>query len=176
METERLILRRWREGDLEPFARMNADPAVMEYFPSCLTRDESQLLIQRIEEKFEANGFGFWALQLKENNQFIGFAGLNIPDFETSFTPCVEIGWRLAKNYWDRGYATEAAKAALAYAFSAAKLGEILSWTFAGNMRSRKVMERIGMRYNPHEDFNHPTLSEGHPLSRHVLYRIKSPL
>jgi RimJ/RimL family protein N-acetyltransferase len=175
MQTQRLILRRWQQADLEPFAQMNADPEVMEHYPSCLTKDESQLFIQRAEEKFETNGFGFWALELKENSQFIGFVGLNIPNFEAAFTPCVEIGWRLGRGYWGKGYASEGAKAALDYALAPARLKEILSWTYEGNLRSRKVMERIGMIHDPKEDFNHPSLSEGHPLSRHVLYRIKSP-
>jgi RimJ/RimL family protein N-acetyltransferase len=173
IETQRLILRRWRQEDLAPFADMNADPKVMEFYPACLTREESRSFIERTEQKFETNGFGFWALELKDG-RFIGFVGLNIPSFEAAFTPCVEIGWRLGKDFWGNGYATEGAKAVLTYAFHEAVLSEILSWTYRGNVRSRKVMERIGMKHNQKEDFDLPTLPESHVLRPHVLYRIKA--
>ncbi|MDF5719948.1 MAG: GNAT family N-acetyltransferase [Rhizonema sp. PD37] len=173
METERLVLRRWLEEDLEPFAQMNADPQVMEYYPACLSKEQSELFVRRAEEKFAENGFGFWAIELKEIGAFIGLVGLNIANFEAAFTPCVEIGWRLGRIYWGQGYATEGANASLNHAFNQAKLSEVLSWTYSGNIRSRKVMERIGMTHDPQEDFDHPALPEGHVLRPHVLYRIK---
>lgn len=171
LETERLILRRWRAEDREPFARMNADPAVMEYFPALLTRDESDAAVDRIVAGFAANGFGLWAAELKATGEFIGFIGLSIPRFRAHFTPCVEIGWRLAAAYWGRGFATEGARAAADYGFGALGLKELVSFTAAQNMRSRRVMEKIGMTHDESDDFDHPALPEGHWLGRHVLYR-----
>ncbi len=173
METDRLLLRRWTSSDLKPFVDMSADPEVMKYFPNLLTPEESRAFVERLEEKFERQGFGFWAAELKATQSFVGFVGLNTPDFEADFTPCVEIGWRLAKEYWGFGYATEAASACLNFAFTKAQLPEILSWTTRENYPSRKVMERIGMQRNPAEDFDHPALPADHPLRPHVLYRIK---
>ena len=173
METDRLLLRRWKPSDVEKFAAMSADPKVMEYFPSCLTREECEIFIERAEEKFETQGFGFWAAELKATESFIGFVGLNIPNLDTNFTPCVEIGWRLAKEHWGFGYATEAAKACLSFGFNQAKLAEILAWTTRGNHPSRKVMERLGMHHDPAEDFDHPGVPVGHFLRPHVLYRIR---
>jgi RimJ/RimL family protein N-acetyltransferase len=172
METERLILRRWKAADLDKFAEMSASPEVMEYFPARLSRDESHQFIRWAEDKFERQGFGFWATELKSTGAFIGFVGLNVPNFKAAFTPCVEIGWRLAKEHWGNGYATEAANACLDYAFNQAGLTEILSWTYRGNLRSRHVMERIGMQRNPIEDFDHPALPANHSIRPHVLYRI----
>lgn len=172
METGRLILRRWRSGDVAPFAEMGNDPKVMEFYPSLLSTAESEAFIQRAEKNIEKNGFGLWAAEIKETGAFIGYVGLNIPAFEAAFTPCVEIGWRLAKAYWGKGYATEAAHACLRYAFDKAGLEEVLSWTYTGNHRSRKVMERLGMEPHPLREFAHPLLAEGHPLRPHVLYRI----
>jgi ribosomal-protein-alanine N-acetyltransferase len=173
MKTDRLILRRWRESDLAPFAAMNADPVVMEYYPACLDANESRDFIARVERKFETQGFGLWAATLKESGAFIGYIGLNVPTFDTAFTPCVEIGWRLSRDQWGNGYATEGARACLDFAVTTANLGEVLSWTFAGNMRSRRVMERIGMKRDITRDFEHPDLPPGDRLRPHVLYRVQ---
>ncbi len=173
--TDRLILRSWEEADLEPFAKLNADPRVMEYFPAKLSKAESDLLAQRIKNKMDEKGWGMWAVSVPGIAEFIGFIGLNSEDrvsFPAPFTPAVEVGWRIAFEYWGKGYATEGAKAALAYGFETLKLGEIVSFTAVQNMRSRRVMERIGMHYNPKDDFEHPELSEGHPLRKYVLYRL----
>ena len=169
--TDRLLLRKWRVSDREPFARMNADPRVMEFYPACLSREESDATADRIASHFERYGFGLFAAELRENGAFAGYIGLSVPTFETHFTPCVEIGWRLAAEYWGAGLATEGAVAALEYGFETLKLDEILSFTVPANMRSRRVMDKIGMRYDATGDFDHPKLPEGHPLRRHVLYR-----
>jgi len=171
METDRLILRRWREEDREPFARMNSDPAVMEFFPALLTREESDATVDRIEAHFAAHGFGVWATELKGTGEFIGFVGLCIPTFQSHFTPCVEIGWRLAAAHWGSGIATEGARSAVEFAIGELGLKELVSFTAEQNMRSRRVMEKIGMTHDVADDFEHPALPEGHWLRRHVLYR-----
>ena len=171
LTTDRLILRMWRNGDREPFARMNADPAVMEFFPSLLTREESDATVDRIEVHFAAHGFGVWATELKSTGEFIGFVGLWTPRFKAHFTPCVEIGWRLSREHWGRGLATEGAQAARDYGFGGLGLRELVSFTTVGNMRSRRVMEKLGMTHDSADDFDHPDLPEGHALRRHVLYR-----
>lgn len=171
IETPRLRLRRWREADREPFARMNADPVVMEHFPSVLTAAESDAMLDRVRSHFDEHGFGPWAVEVKDLVPFAGFVGLLVPRFEASFTPCVEIGWRLAAAHWGSGYATEGALAALEFGFDHANLHEIVSMTTVGNHRSRRVMERLGMTRSPEDDFDHPMLPPGHLLSRHVLYR-----
>jgi RimJ/RimL family protein N-acetyltransferase len=170
LATERLLLRGWREEDLEPFARLNADPRVMEYFPSTMTREESDAFVEYIVGHFAERGFGLWAVEAPGDAPFVGFVGLNAPTFEAHFTPCVEIGWRLDAPYWGKGYATEAAHAALAFGFEEAGLEEILSWTTPLNTPSVAVMKRLGMRFD--SEFDHPRLPEGHRLRRHVLYRL----
>ncbi|WP_245647323.1 GNAT family N-acetyltransferase [Microtetraspora niveoalba] len=170
IETERLVLRRWQEKDREPFAALNADPEVMEHFPSTLTRERSDALADRIAAEFDVCGFGLWAVEL--SGEFVGFTGLSVPRFTAHFTPCVEIGWRLARSAWGHGYASEAARAALEYGFGVAGLKEIVSFTAVVNTRSRRVMERIGMTRDLDGDFDHPALAEDSPLRRHVLYRI----
>jgi RimJ/RimL family protein N-acetyltransferase len=172
IETDRLILREWKPSDLEPFARLNADPRVMEFFPASLSQDETAAMIQLIQERSMKNGFCFWAAELKSTGEFIGFIGLNIPGMETHFTPCVEIGWRIDFKFWGKGYAPEGALACLKYGFSTLNLNEIVSFTTVNNLKSRRVMEKIGMTYDPQGDFDHPKVQEGHPLRRHVLYRI----
>jgi RimJ/RimL family protein N-acetyltransferase len=174
LRTGRLILRRWQHGDREPFAAMNADPKVMEHFPATLTRDESDALIDRIDAGFEERGFGLWALEIAETGQFIGFTGLSVPRFQTHFTPAVEIGWRLCRSSWGHGYASEAAQCALGFAFDEVGLREVVSFTSTTNVRSQAVMQRIGMTYDPADDFDHPLLDEGHPLQRHVLWRMSA--
>jgi ribosomal-protein-alanine N-acetyltransferase len=152
---------------------LNADPRVMEYMPGTLDRAASDALIARAQAHFDRHGFGPWAAVLRsDETRLIGFVGLMVPSFEAHFTPCVEVGWRLAFAHWGRGYATEAARAALAFGFGSAGLDEIVSFTSVGNARSRAVMERLGMRRDPADDFDHPTLPENHALRRHVLYRL----
>jgi RimJ/RimL family protein N-acetyltransferase len=170
--TARLVLRRWRDEDREPFAALNADPEVMRYFPRLLTREESDRFIERIEARFEADGFGQWAVERREDGRFLGFTGLAPASFEASFTPAIEVGWRFARFAWGHGYATEAGRAALRYGFEVVGLGSILSWTSVLNRPSIAVMERIGMHHDPADDFDHPLVAVGNPLRRHVLYRL----
>jgi RimJ/RimL family protein N-acetyltransferase len=170
-ETERLRLRQWVESDREPFARLNADPRVMEFFPSVLDRAASDAGIDRAQAKIAERGWGFWAVESKQDRQFIGFVGLEIPTADLPFSPCVEIGWRLAFEYWGKGYATEAAKAALKVGFDRLKLPEIVSFTTIDNHRSSAVMERLGMNRDA-ETFEHSALPPGHSLREHCLYRL----
>lgn len=170
LRTDRLLLRRWQDSDREPFAALNADPAVMEYFPAPMTREQSDGFVARTEAGFDERGYGLWALEVVETGEFIGFTGLSVPRFEAQFMPAVEIGWRLARPAWGKGYATEAATRVLRYAFTDANLPEVVSFTAVGNVRSRAVMERIGMTHDPADDFDHPLLPDS-PLRRHVLYR-----
>ncbi|SDQ32435.1 Protein N-acetyltransferase, RimJ/RimL family [Thermostaphylospora chromogena] len=175
VETERLIMRRWREEDREPFAAMNADPEVMEHFPAPLTREQSDAMIDRIERAFDEQGYGLWALEEKATGRFIGFTGLVWQRFEAPFTPALEVGWRLARHAWGRGYATEAGRRAIEEGFARTEVDEIVSITAVGNVRSRAVMERLGLTRDPADDFDHPLIPEGHPLRPHVLYRIRRP-
>jgi ribosomal-protein-alanine N-acetyltransferase len=172
LRTERLLLRRWRDGDREPFAALNADPEVMEHFPRPLTREESDAFIDRMEKHFTEHGFSMWAVEPLSTGSFAGFVGLLVPRFQAHFTPTVEVGWRLAREHWGRGYATEAARAALTFGFDELLLEEIVSFTVPGNVRSRRVMERIGMTHNPSDDFEHPGMPAGHRLRPHLLYRL----
>ncbi|MFG2001430.1 GNAT family N-acetyltransferase [Spirillospora sp. NPDC048911] len=172
LTTERLIMRGWRDTDREPFARMNADPAVMEHFPAPLTRAESDALVDRITAGFDRHGFGLWAVEIAATGTFIGLTGLSVPAFDAHFQPAVEIGWRLAITAQGHGYATEAARRALAHGFRDAGLTEIVSFTSTTNRRSQAVMRRIGMTRDPADDFDPPALADGHRLRRHVLYRI----
>lgn len=173
LETERLILRAWEPGDREPYAAMGADPAVMEFMPSLLSRAESDGMVDRLVQHHAVNGFGPWALETKADGGFVGFVGLLRPNFEAPFTPCVEVAWRLARSAWGHGYATEAARAATRDGFDRLGLSEILSFTVPANVRSIRVMERLGMARDPMADFDHPRLPEGHRLRRHVLYRLR---
>jgi RimJ/RimL family protein N-acetyltransferase len=154
---------------------MNADPRVMEYFPVLLSREASDALAERIEAHFDRHGYGLWAVEIVDVAPFAGFVGLAIPSFQAPFMPAVEIGWRLAAEHWGRGYATEAARAVLSFGFEQAGLPEIVSFTVPANVRSRRVMERIGMTHDPSDDFDHPALPEWHSFRRHVLYRIRRP-
>jgi ribosomal-protein-alanine N-acetyltransferase len=172
LKTDRLILRRWREDDLAPFAAMNGDPLTMRFMPSVMTEDETRTLIGRFEEHHRAHGFGVWAVEAPGVAPFVGFTGLQRVGFEAPFTPAVEIGWRLAPAYWGRGFATEAARAALRTGFEDLNLDQIVSFTVEANKPSWSVMERLGMTRDASEDFDHPRLPVGHALRRHVLYRI----
>lgn len=176
LRTDRLFLRRWRPEDREPFAALNADPRVVEFLPGPLSRTESDERAARMEAHFQEHGFGLWAVEIPGVATFAGFVGLSVPRFEAHFTPCVEIGWRLAAPYWGRGYATEGARAALEFGFDHLHLDQIVSFTVPDNVRSRRVMEKIGMTHDPADDFDHPNLPEGHRLRRHVLYRIALPM
>lgn len=170
--TKRLILRRWRLSDRLPFARLNADPRVMEFMPSLLTPEQSDAFADRIESHFEMHGFGLCAAELIENKSFIGYIGLAVPSFHAHFTPCVEIGWRLATDYWGQGLATEGAREIVRFAFEPIGMRDLVSFTVPANVRSRRVMEKLGMTHNPADDFDHPALPAGHPMRRHVLYRL----
>lgn len=172
IKTKRLILRPWQETDLEPFARLNADPRVMEFFPSIKTFEETSKEYEAILEHFKKHSYGWWAVSEINHSNFIGFIGLRYIDFPAAFTPAIEIAWRLAYEYWGKGYATEGANASLQYGFETLNFPEIISFTSTINIRSQAVMERIGMHHNPKDDFDHPKLSQEHRLCRHVLYRI----
>jgi 3-dehydroquinate dehydratase/shikimate dehydrogenase len=173
IRTARLILRQWQEEDLKPFAELNADPRVMEYFPSTKNRQESDHSVKLMSAHIEKYGWGLWAASLIQTGECIGFIGLEDVHFTNHFTPAVEIGWRLAFDFWGKGYATEGALASLQYGFETLNLNEIVSFTAVQNERSRRVMERIGMHRDPKDDFDHPKLPEGHWLRRHVLYRLE---
>jgi RimJ/RimL family protein N-acetyltransferase len=191
LRTARLVLRAWRDEDLAPFAALNADPVVMEHFPAPLSRAESDAFGARVRSEMAERGFGLWAVELPGVAPFVGFTGLAVVRFDAPFARAtahaprsgarrrpqanevIEIGWRLAREHWGRGYAPEAARAALAHGFGALGLAEIVSFTAVGNFRSRRVMEKIGMTHDPAGDFDHPSLPAGHRLRRHVLYRIR---
>ncbi|WP_345207983.1 GNAT family N-acetyltransferase [Fodinibacter luteus] len=173
--TERLVLRQWGEADREPFAAMNADPEVMEHLPQPLDRAASDAMLDRLRATIEEQGWGPWAVEHAATRELIGFTGLAVPRHPLPFQPCVEVGWRLARAAWGHGFATEAAREALRVAFDELGLGEVVSFTVTGNVRSRAVMERIGMTRDPAGDFDHPALPVGHPQRRHVLYRVRPP-
>lgn len=174
LRTRRLLLRPWRDADREPFAAMNADPAVMEHFPAVITRAESDAFVDRIMPPFVERGFGLWAVEVVGGPAFVGFLGLNPVTFEAPFAPAVEVGWRLARSAWGNGYATEGAVAALRFGFGPVGLAEVVSFTTTGNLRSRAVMERIGMTRDPTEDFDHPRVPVGSHIRPHVLYRASA--
>jgi RimJ/RimL family protein N-acetyltransferase len=173
LATARLLLREWHERDREPFAALNADPRVAEFLGKPMDRAASDALVDRIVGHWASDGHGQWAVERVEDGRFLGFVGLAAPSFETAFTPCVEVGWRLAAASWGHGYATEGARAALRFGFDDLNLDEIVSFTTVANVRSRAVMERLGMTRDPADDFDHPRIAEGNPLRPHVLYRIR---
>ena len=167
ISTERLVLRPWRDDDLEPFAAMSADPAVMEHYPALLTREQCEAVIERIRGHFAREGFGFWALEAPDV-PFVGFTGIARP----GFMPVVEVGWRLARPYWGQGFATEAARAAVTWGFANVALDEIVAFVVPGNQRSQRVMGRLGMTRDPDADFEHPAVPIGHRLRPHWLFRL----
>jgi RimJ/RimL family protein N-acetyltransferase len=175
LRTERLLLRRWRDADRAPFAALNADPEVMEHLGSTLSRARSDALVDHIEAQFRDRGFGTWAVEVTDTGILAGFVGLSVASFEAHFMPAVEVGWRLARPQWGHGYAVEAALAAVAFGFDEAGLDEIVSFTVPANVRSRRVMERLGMTHDAADDFEHPAMPVLHPLRRHVLYRLRRP-
>lgn len=172
IRTSRLLLRPWREEDLEPLVVMSNDAKVMEYFPSFQSREDCEAMLERMRSHHAVHGFGYWAVEIPGVTSFAGFLGLAVPRFDAHFTPCVEIGWRLIAEYWGEGYATEGANAALKYGFESAGLPEIVSMTAVNNIRSQRVMQKLGMSCNRDEDFDHPLVPVGHRLQRHVLYRL----
>jgi RimJ/RimL family protein N-acetyltransferase len=172
LTTARLRLRPWRDEDLEPFAALNADPRVREFFPSLQTHQESAESMRDIRDHFSHRGFGLWAVEVIGAAPFIGYVGLSMPSFDASFMPCVELGYRLAFDHWGRGYATEGARAVIAFGFATVCLSEIVAMTAVGNERSRRLMARVGMTRNATDDFDYPNIVAGHPLRRHVLYRL----
>lgn len=171
-ETQRLIARRWQAGDRAPFAALNGDPEVMRFFPAPLTPAESDAMIDGIDARMREDGFGFPAIERKADGVFVGMVGVAPVRFAAAFAPAVEIGWRIARPLWRQGYAREAALGALAYGFGSLGLDEIVSFTAVQNAPSQAVMASIGMTRDPADDFDHPNLPAGHPLRRHVLYRI----
>jgi RimJ/RimL family protein N-acetyltransferase len=174
LHTLRLLLRRWRPEDKDALAAMNADPRVMEFFPKTMTLEESEAMFERFHTHIDEHGFGIWAVEIPQVATCAGFLGLWQPRFSAHFTPCVEMGWRLAAEYWNRGYATEGAKAAMTYGFETLGLPELVAFTAVENVRSRRVMEKLGMTRNPADDFDHPNMPEGNPVRRQVLYRKKT--
>ena len=172
LRTERLLLRQWRDEDLGPFAELNGDPETMRYFLAPPSRGESDALAELARRHIDNEGWGLWAVEVVGGPSFIGFVGLARPSFEEHFTPAVEVGWRLGREHWGRGYATEAGRAALAYGFEELGFAEIVSFTSELNTPSRRVMERLEMSHDPADDFEHPRIPEGNPLRLHVLYRL----
>lgn len=170
LETERLLLRQWRDSDYHPFALMSADAETMRYFPSVLTAEQSREIADRCRELINQRGWGFWAVEVKATNEFAGFIGLHVPCAELPFSPCVEVGWRLARNFWGEGLATEGAQAALDFAFHELSLPEVVAFTAVSNKRSERVMQKLGM-VRDEKTFEHPSLPEGNALRQHVLYR-----
>jgi ribosomal-protein-alanine N-acetyltransferase len=174
LRTARLLLREWRPGDLAPFAALNADPEVMRTFPSVLGREASDELAARAQADLAGRGFGLWAVEVVRSGAFAGFVGLAETRFEAPFTPATEVGWRLARPHWAHGYATEAAGAVVAFGFAELALEQVVSFTAVANLRSRRVMERLGMTRDPDDDFDHPLVADP-SLRRHVLYRLPRP-
>ena len=172
IRTERLLLREWREDDRDAWAALNADPEVMEYFPATLSREEADAAFDRISGILADRGWGLWAVD-RGDGEFLGFTGLAPVTFVADFAPAIEVGWRLARHAWGQGFATEAARAAIRFAFDDLDQDQIVSLTAVGNQRSRAVMERLGMTTDPADDFDHPRVLPGHPLRRHVLYRLR---
>ena len=172
LTTDRLHLREWSPGDAEAFAAINADPRVMEFFPAALDRAQSDALVERFRAEIATHGYGRYAVADRATGRLLGFAGLGHPDFSAPFLPAVEIGWRLARDAWGQGIATEAARAIRDHAFDALGMDALVSFTAEWNIRSRRVMEKIGMTYDASADFIHPRVPAGHKLARHVLYRL----
>jgi ribosomal-protein-alanine N-acetyltransferase len=169
--TEKLRLRDWKDSEYLPFFKMNSNPEVMDYFPALLSQEESNELACEIQRRINENGWGLWAVEEKESEKFVGFVGLNQPTTDLPFNPYIEVGWRLAKEFWERGYATEAGKRALEYAFDILLFKEVVVFTSVTNHRSQAVMQRLGMN-NSHRNFNHPDVPAHHPLYEHFLYKI----
>ena len=175
LHTRRCVLRQWQDSDFEPWARMNADPEVRRYFPEVLDAEQAGAEARRCRDAIAQRGWGMWALEIPGEFQFAGFVGLQVPHFDAPFVPAVEIGWRLARTAWGRGLATEAARAALDFAFDRLALAEVIAMAVPANAASRRVMDRLDMRRDMAGDFDHPRVTTGHPLCRHVLDRTAAP-
>ena len=173
LKTERLLLRQWRNEDMPEFAELNADPEVMEFYPELLSLQESNAGVEKFKSLISINGWGFWAVESVPDRSFIGLVGLHRPTYKLPFGPCVEIGWRLARAYWKKGYATEAAGACLDFAFDRLDLSEVYAFTSVANMKSRAVMERLNM-LNIEANFDHPIMPHNSPLREHVVYKINT--
>ena len=171
LRTERLVLRRWRDTDRGPFAVLNGSPIVMEHYPAPLTPAESDAFVDRIDAHFDQHGWGLWAVELATSEAFVGYVGLWPATFDAHFTPAVEVGWRLGHEHWGQGFASEAARAAITDGFARLGVDEIVSFTAMANVRSQRVMQKLGVHHDPAEDFDHPAIPEASPLRRHVLYR-----
>ena len=171
IKTDRLLLRQWTEQDFPLFAKICADPVVMEFFPKVYSQEESDAFASKTISLIEKKSWGFWAVELIEENKFIGFVGLNESGYLVPVSPCIEIGWRLDKDYWGKGYATEAARASLQFAFEVLQVNEVYSFTSIFNKRSWLMMLRLGMQ-NTGDNFDHPMVPQGHVLKEHVLYKI----
>jgi RimJ/RimL family protein N-acetyltransferase len=172
LNTDRLILRPWRDADRIPFAEQSGDPRVMNFFPGPMTPAESDALAASIASHFEQHGYGWWAVEVKGGDSFIGYVGIQHCDFPAPFTPAVAIGWRLGAEHWQEGYAHEAAEAVLRFAFEEAGLDEVVAFTVPANLASLALMERLGMEYDARDDFQHPHLPPEHRLRHHLLYRL----
>ncbi len=171
-ETTRLIIREWQDNDFDNYFTLNQDIEVMKHFPKTLSHEESMALIHKIKSSFKIHGFGFYTCELKDTKEFVGSVGLSVPDFNAHFTPCVEIGWRIAKKFWGQGLAVEAARKCFEIGFTQLNLNEIVAFTSSNNHKSERIMQKLGMTHNVNDDFHHPKLAKEHPLSFHVLYRI----
>jgi RimJ/RimL family protein N-acetyltransferase len=176
IETPRLLLRNWRNDDVEPFVAMNADPRVAEFLRGPYSRERSESAARTMRERLERDGYGWWVVEVRGGAPFAGVIVLQAVPFEAPFTPANEIGWRFAFQHWNHGYATEGARAALDHAFRELDWPEVVAFTAAANLRSQRLMERIGMTRDPRDDFDHPKLEPDHPLRRHVVYRVKNPV
>jgi RimJ/RimL family protein N-acetyltransferase len=174
LETPRLILRPWRDADVEPWVALSADPRVMEHFPRPYERAESEAGLVRIRARMDRDGYGWWPIEVKGGAAFAGVIVLQDIPFEAHFTPAIEVGWWLAHEHWGQGYATEGARAALDFAFGELERSEVVAITTPVNVRSQRVMQRLGMTRDPADDFEHPGIEAGHPLRMHVLYRIRA--
>jgi RimJ/RimL family protein N-acetyltransferase len=174
LETKRLILRGWEDRDRGEFARLNASSEVMEFFPSAWTSSESDAVFEKLKKDIDERGWGLWALEEKSSGNFIGFTGLAIPRFEAAFLPAIEIGWRILPEFWNRGLATEAALKSLWFGFHVLNLEEIVSFTAVGNVKSQRIMEKIGMTRCMEKDFLHPNVPDGHVLKPHVVFVKKN--
>lgn len=173
LQTNRLILRDWEKSDVDPMTKINQDKKVNEFLPGPYTQEQTKAMIDRWQQHYLEKGYGLYAVELKSTHEIIGFLGLMSPSFEAHFTPAIEIGWRLASQHWNQGYATEGAKAVLHYAFIKLRLNEVVSFTVVNNLASRRVMEKIGLKHAFNDDFEHPNLDSTSSLRKHVLYRLK---
>jgi len=173
IETARLLLRPWRDADVDAWSAMNADPRVMEFFPSAYSREESEEVATRLRKRLDDAGRGWWIVEMKDGGAFAGTIALQSVPFDAHFTPALEVGWRLPFAAWGKGIATEGGGAAIAFAFEQLGYDELVSMTARLNVRSQRVMERLGMTHDPRDDFEHPRIDPGHRLRPHVLYRIR---